>query len=155
MMLMSKIKYLIVPKGTKFTGSGKLGLRHLNTTRSNRCFHLSSRVTQLSSSIILSIKVLVSALRHAHLMNLEYFDYGQKKKKKNPFNTSVRAHARKIWHWRFGISVSGFSVIIWAVSLNSFYIVSVLFSRVSSRRGDKWENFDLIFSPLLKHGRGY
>ena len=24
--LMSKIKYLIMPKGTKFTGSGKLGL---------------------------------------------------------------------------------------------------------------------------------
>ena len=22
-------------------------------------------------------------------------------------------------------------------------------------RGDKLENFDLIFSPLLKHGRGY
>ena len=22
-------------------------------------------------------------------------------------------------------------------------------------RGDKWENFDLIFSPLLKHGKGY
>ena len=27
--LMSKIEYLIVPKGTKFTGSGKLGLSHL------------------------------------------------------------------------------------------------------------------------------
>ena len=25
--LMSKSEYLIVPKGTKFTGSGKLGLR--------------------------------------------------------------------------------------------------------------------------------
>ena len=28
MRLMSKGEYLIVPKGTKFTGSGKLGLRH-------------------------------------------------------------------------------------------------------------------------------
>ena len=27
MRLMSKIEYLIAPKGTKFTGSGKLGLR--------------------------------------------------------------------------------------------------------------------------------
>ena len=27
MRLMSKGEYLIVPKGTKFTGSGKLGLR--------------------------------------------------------------------------------------------------------------------------------
>ena len=26
MRLISKIEYLIVPKGTKFTGSGKLGL---------------------------------------------------------------------------------------------------------------------------------
>ena len=26
MRLMSKIEYLIMPKGTKFTGSGKLGL---------------------------------------------------------------------------------------------------------------------------------
>ena len=31
MRLMSKGEYLIVPKGTKFTGSGKLGLR-LQTT---------------------------------------------------------------------------------------------------------------------------
>ena len=29
MRLMSKVKYLIVPKGTKFTGSGKLGLRNI------------------------------------------------------------------------------------------------------------------------------
>ena len=28
MRLISKIEYLIVPKGTKFTGSGKLGLNH-------------------------------------------------------------------------------------------------------------------------------
>ena len=27
MRLMSKIEYLIMPKGTKFVGSGKLGLR--------------------------------------------------------------------------------------------------------------------------------
>ena len=30
MRLMSKGEYLIVPKGTKFTGSGKLGLRGYN-----------------------------------------------------------------------------------------------------------------------------
>ena len=30
MRLMSKGEYLIVPKGTKFTGSGKLGLKELN-----------------------------------------------------------------------------------------------------------------------------
>ena len=29
MRLMSKTEYLIVPKGTKFTGSGKLGLKAL------------------------------------------------------------------------------------------------------------------------------
>ena len=40
MRLMSKGEYLIVPKGTKFTGSGKLGLKeiqnlkHLVTTES-------------------------------------------------------------------------------------------------------------------------
>ena len=28
MRLMSKIEYLIVPKGAKFTGSGKLGLNY-------------------------------------------------------------------------------------------------------------------------------
>ena len=28
MSLMSKLEYLIVPKGTKFIGSGKLGLMH-------------------------------------------------------------------------------------------------------------------------------
>ena len=28
MRLMSKGEYLVVPKGTKFTGSGKLGLKH-------------------------------------------------------------------------------------------------------------------------------
>ena len=27
--------------------------------------------------------------------------------------------------------------------------------KVELGRGDKLENFDLIFSPLLKHGRGY
>ena len=31
MRLMSKGEYLIVPKGTKFTGSGKLGLTCLHT----------------------------------------------------------------------------------------------------------------------------
>ena len=31
MRLMSKIEYLIVPKGTKFTGLGKLGLRIILT----------------------------------------------------------------------------------------------------------------------------
>ena len=30
MRLMSKGEYLIVPKGTKFTGAGKLGLRNCN-----------------------------------------------------------------------------------------------------------------------------
>ena len=30
MRLMSKGEYLIVPKGTKFTGSGKLGLKHVS-----------------------------------------------------------------------------------------------------------------------------
>ena len=30
MRLMSKGEYLIVPKGTKFTGSGKLGLKVIN-----------------------------------------------------------------------------------------------------------------------------
>ena len=29
MSLMSKIEYLIVPKGTKFTGSGNLGLKEI------------------------------------------------------------------------------------------------------------------------------
>ena len=29
MRLMSKGEYLIVPKGTKFTGAGKLGLKYL------------------------------------------------------------------------------------------------------------------------------
>ena len=34
MRLMSKGEYLIVPKGTKFTGSGKLGLMLLHWTMS-------------------------------------------------------------------------------------------------------------------------
>ena len=33
MRLMSKGEYLIVPKGTKFTGSGKLGLIDSNYTK--------------------------------------------------------------------------------------------------------------------------
>ena len=33
MRLMSKGEYLIVPKGTKFTGLGKLGLRQILSTK--------------------------------------------------------------------------------------------------------------------------
>ena len=43
MRLMSKIEFLIVPKGTKFTGPGKLGLSMLKTTSSDNkkvCFVL-------------------------------------------------------------------------------------------------------------------
>ena len=40
MRLMSKGEYLIVPKGTKFTGSGKLGLRgvHMELFQCHRNF---------------------------------------------------------------------------------------------------------------------
>ena len=43
MRLMSKGEYLIVPKGMKFTGSGKLGLsiiKHILTTRKKKIKHL-------------------------------------------------------------------------------------------------------------------
>ena len=38
MRLMSKGEYLIVPKGTKFTGSGKLGLKNCNGQKSSKKF---------------------------------------------------------------------------------------------------------------------
>ena len=41
MRLMSKGEYLIVPKGTKFTGSGKLGLKQGSSKKSD-AFHFNS-----------------------------------------------------------------------------------------------------------------
>ena len=41
MRLMSKGEYVIVPKGTKFTGSGKLGLKKIIITTTNKIYSLS------------------------------------------------------------------------------------------------------------------
>ena len=59
MRLMSNGEYLIVPKGTKFTGSGKLGLKAyflmLNRGRSQNCENFSF------------LHIFVALLKEAHV----------------------------------------------------------------------------------------
>ena len=68
MRLMSKGEYLIVPKGTKFTGSGKLGLKYLRYKAENLylddCYSNNSnldlkQVYLISFSLYSLLKILI------------------------------------------------------------------------------------------------
>ena len=65
MRLMSKGEYVIVPKGTKFTGSGKLGLIYACASDQNELPFCCTVVANYSKS---SLKIMKFSFLH-HLQN--------------------------------------------------------------------------------------
>ena len=102
MRLMSKGEYLIVPKGTKFTGSGKLGL----TTKSQRLVNRGAVRIILK---VLSLKGCLSAFRlHMSIVIFYhlFFFHSHKQEKKN---LSDRPQFLT-WRFLFGAKITGYSI---------------------------------------------
>ena len=74
MRLMSKGEYVIVPKGTKFTGSGKLGLRTVGFSRFSYCLHLYYNLfLQIPNTDIFENNVLLCHASHTIVSHESHF----------------------------------------------------------------------------------
>ena len=70
MRLMSKTEYLIVPKGTKFTGSGKLGLKMSSYLAPNDGIEITT-LSSLSKNTV-SVSLIMGRCFIAHFKSVGY-----------------------------------------------------------------------------------